>query len=322
MNTLVFNDIDGVEYDPLYNEILLALSEHDNSADPLNDSENITIVNWNDIREKSESLLAACQDLRVMMWQLRASLHTQGILALYRGIRRIDEALAAGGTIYPQMPDEPVGSSHAAALGWLSTASCLSELRKARLTAETPLTLDAVQASLAQESEAPISFSELVVMLESSAAHYLEFDCPPLQAQLLFVVEALKRIEHYANQNSDDYQLDCRSLRALLAKTAEQLAALYASATNPADIGEADEILPAAPDTGNGAGGKIRSRQDAILLLDKVIDYFKTYEPSHPAPIFIRRSQKMIGMEFEDIVEELMPDAMGTLASFIGKSQG
>ncbi|CAI1707816.1 Uncharacterized protein conserved in bacteria [Serratia ficaria] len=256
-----------------------------------------------------------------MMWHLRASLHTQGIIALYRGVRRIDEALAAGGTIYPQMPDEPAGSSHAAALGWLSTVSCLSELRKARLTPEMPLALDAVQAGLAQESESVFSFSELVVMLESSAAHYLEQGCPPLQMQWLFVVEALKRIEHYANQNSDDYQLDCRSLRTLLAKTAEQLVALYASEIEPADVGEGDETLPEPAGTGRGEG-KIRSRQDAILLLDKVIDYFKTYEPSHPAPIFIRRSQKMIGMEFEEIVEELMPDAMGALASFIGKSQG
>lgn len=321
MNTIVFNEVDGVEYDPLYNEILLALSEHDNSADPLNNSENITTINWLDIREKSERLLEACQDLRVMMWHLRASLHTQGILALFQNVHLIDEALAAGGVLYPQMPDEPAGSSHAAALGWLSTASCLSELRKARLTPEIPLALDAVQASLAQESESPVSFPELVVMLENSAAYYLELGCPPLQAQLVFVVEALKRIEHYANQNSDDYQLDCRTLRALLTKIAEQLDGLYASETTPAEQGDVEEIQPESPECGRG-GGKIRSRQDVILLLDKIIDYFKTYEPSHPAPIFIRRSQKMIGMEFEEIVQELMPDAMGTLASFVGKSQG
>ncbi|MCS3408358.1 ImpA family type VI secretion system protein [Serratia sp. AKBS12] len=321
MSTIIFNHIDGVEYDPLYNEILLALSEYDNSADPLNNSENIATVNWSDIREKSERLLDVCQDLRVMMWHLRASLHTQGIIALYRGMCRIDGALAAGGTIYPQMPDEPAGSSHAAALGWLSTVSCLSELRKARLAPELPLSLEAVQASLAQEGESSISFSELVVVLENSAVHYQELDCPPLQPQLLFVVEALKRIEHYANQNSDGYQLDCRNLRALLTKTAEQLMVLYASETNLAEVEGADEIWPSQAGASRGEG-KVRSRQDAILLLDKVIDYFKTYEPSHPAPIFIRRSQKMIGMEFEEIVEELMPDAMGALASFIGKSQG
>lgn len=318
MDTVIFNETDGVEYDPLYNEILLALSGYDNSADPLNDSENSEPVSWIDIRGKSERLLSVCPDLRVLVWHMRACLHTQGIIALYRGIRRIDNVLAAGGTIYPQIPDEPAGRSHAAALGWLSTTFCVAELKKVRLTQEIPLALDTVQASLTQEGEPALSFSELVMLLENSAVHYQENESPPLQAQFEFVVEALIRIEHYANQNSDDYQLDCRNLGALLAKIAEQLAALYASKIDSEDV-DRDKGSPATKDR---TEGKVRGRQEAILLLDKVIDYFKTYEPSHPAPIFIRRSQKLIGMEFEEIVEDLIPEAMAALAPFIGKSQG
>jgi type VI secretion system protein ImpA len=55
------------------------------------------------------------------------------------------------------------------------------------------------------------------------------------------------------------------------------------------------------------------------LLLDQVLDYFQNYEPSHPAPILIRRSQKMIGMDFATIVEELLPESLASLNQLSGK---
>ncbi|HEY3982427.1 ImpA family type VI secretion system protein [Cedecea sp.] len=315
MNAIVFNEIDGVEYDPLYNEILLALSDHDNSADPLINSEESESVDWVDICEKCERLLTACKDLRVMIWHLRATLHTQGIIALFHDIRRIDEALASGETVFPHMPDEPEGSSHAAALGWMATASCLSEIKQARLMADSTLTIEELQRCMLQD-DSVLTWSELIVILGKSAVRYQAQGCPALQFQCSFVVEALARIEQYANQHSDSYQLDCRNLRAVLSKMAAQLAGLEQPPVD--DAGVVTEV----PDENSTLrrDGQIRSRQDAVLMMNSIIDYFKAHEPSHPAPIFIRRAQKLIGMEFEDIVEELMPDARGALGTFIGKS--
>ncbi|WP_053115916.1 ImpA family type VI secretion system protein [Winslowiella iniecta] len=323
MNEIVFSELEGVEFDPLYNEILFILAEHDNSIDPLNNQQAGEQINWLDIREKSERLLMVCHDLRVIIWFMRAGFHTLGVAALWQGIKLIDDLLAAKETVYPLLVDEPVGSGHAAALGWLSTPSCLSELKKARLASEIGLTFEAVYENALQSAESTVTFAELIVMLDSADSGYQAQNTPVLSQQLAFVGEALERIEQYANQNSDGYLLECRNLRAVIGKLAAQLSGLNSDAETPFSDEMSGEDLLADPAQATSANvrmdGKIRTRQEAILMLDRIIDYFKTYEPSHPAPIFIKRSQKMIGMEFENIVEELMPDAMSSLKQFIGK---
>lgn len=317
MDAVVFNKADGVEYDPLYNEILLTLSDYDNSTNPLDNYGNNELIDWRSLSEKCEWLLTACKDLRVMMWHLRATLHIHGVIGLFQSIRRIDEALASGEMLYPQMSDEAIGSGHSAALGWLATASCLVEIKMSRLTTDGTLTLDTLQRALQQGSAAELGYAEIVVILEQSVVWFQEQGCPSLVHQCLFVVEALERIEQYVNQYSDGYLLECRNLRALLSTISAQLTTL-GQQTPEFELGEEPEGLA---NMGSGREFRqIRSRQEAILLINSIIAYFKTYEPSHPAPIFMRRAQKLIGMEFEDIIEELMPDARGGLETFIGRS--
>lgn len=322
MSEIVFNERDGVEFDPLYNEILFILAEYDNSIDPLNDQQAVEQINWLDIREKSERLLMACNDLRVIIWFMRAGFHTLGVAALWQGIKLIDDLLTAKEKIYPLLADEPEGSGHAAALGWLSTPSCLSDLKKTRLSADIGLTFEALHENALHRADSTIGFAELIVMLDNADSYYQAQNMPVLFNQLVFVGDALERIEQYANQSSDGYLLECRNLRLAISKLAAQLSGLNLAVEKPFsdavyDDNSLADIVQVTADNAR-FDGKIRTRQEAILMLDKIIDYFKTYEPSHPAPIFIRRSQKMIGMEFENIVEELMPDAMSSLKQFIG----
>lgn len=41
-----------------------------------------------------------------------------------------------------------------------------------------------------------------------------------------------------------------------------------------------------------------------IMMLDRILEYFQHYEPSHPAPIFIRRTKEMIGMDFIPLLKK------------------
>ena len=50
-------------------------------------------------------------------------------------------------------------------------------------------------------------------------------------------------------------------------------------------------------------------RDDVRIALDQLVDYFVTHEPGHPGPIFLRRLQRMLGASFEDLMQELFPDA-------------
>jgi type VI secretion system protein ImpA len=74
-----------------------------------------------------------------------------------------------------------------------------------------------------------------------------------------------------------------------------------------------------AQGTHAGAGGDIRSRQDAVQMLELVCKYMERHEPSNPAPLFIRRAQRLIQMNFVEIVKDLMPDSLSQLERLAGE---
>ncbi|QEY26144.1 type VI secretion system protein TssA [Neisseria zalophi] len=63
----------------------------------------------------------------------------------------------------------------------------------------------------------------------------------------------------------------------------------------------------------------IKNRPDVDLVLEKICVYFETFEPSHPAPLFIRRVQRLMNMDFYDIMKDISPESINNLEVLIGK---
>lgn len=267
------------------------------------------------------ALLEQCFDLHVVLWFMRANLHIDGFSAFYQGIKDIDAKYAEeGATIFPQADMEPSSDSfHAAALGWLATSSCLHEIKNSKIFPDTPLTTDELLNMRLDEQEGKsLHFSEVVKVLGQADSYFAGRNLPSLKEQLALEIDALERVENYANLQAEDYRLDCRQVRDYLKQFNRQLASLEQQEL-PAERDDAEIDSPDADAPVAMPGKYIRSRQDVILLLDQVLDYFQNYEPSHPAPILIRRSQKMIGMDFATIVEELLPESLASLNQLSGK---
>ena len=64
--------------------------------------------------------------------------------------------------------------------------------------------------------------------------------------------------------------------------------------------------------------GEVRSREDAIRLLDKVCAYMERTEPASPAPLLIRRAQRLMTMNFVEIIEDLAPDGLTQIRTIAG----
>lgn len=321
MNEVISTEVNGVEFDPRYSEIEFTLSEYDSQTDPLNAVDNARDINWHAIREQSAALLEQCFDLHVVLWFMRANLHIDGFSAFYQGIKDIDAKYAEeGATIFPQADMEPSSDSfHAAALGWLATSSCLHEIKNSKIFPDTPLTTDELLNMRLDEQEGKsLHFSEVVKVLGQADSYFAGRNLPSLKEQLALEIDALERVENYANLQAEDYRLDCRQVRDYLKQFSRQLASLEQQEL-PAERDDVEIDSPDADAPVAMPGKYIRSRQDVILLLDQVLDYFQNYEPSHPAPILIRRSQKMIGMDFATIVEELLPESLASLNQLSGK---
>jgi type VI secretion system protein ImpA len=103
--------------------------------------------------------------------------------------------------------------------------------------------------------------------------------------------------------NAPDFELLQDELRAISVIYAEHLSR---RGVNVAQDGEA---------VGGNAGvagqsGEIRSRDDAVRMLDKVSEYFRRNEPSSPVPMLLQRAKGLVAKDFMEILRDLTPEAV------------
>jgi hypothetical protein len=85
-------------------------------------------------------------------------------------------------------------------------------------------------------------------------------------------------------------------------------AALESTSRSTGDVTAGQEAGAAAVPA--GAPGVIRTREDAIRMLDRVCEYMERTEPASPAPLLIRRAQRLMNKSFVEIIEDLTPDSV------------
>lgn len=77
----------------------------------------------------------------------------------------------------------------------------------------------------------------------------------------------------------------------------------------------------AGPPSIPGPAG-IRDRDALIGSLQAACAFLEQSEPSHPAPILIRRALRLLQMNFHEIVRELLPEGLARLDALAGVGQG
>ncbi|MFA4913258.1 MAG: type VI secretion system protein TssA [Burkholderiaceae bacterium] len=106
---------------------------------------------------------------------------------------------------------------------------------------------------------------------------------------------------------------------------AEPAVEVSRAASGLPDVAKAGGAPPAAMVDAAGAlrqvdawrDAEIVSRADATAMLEKVCRYFEVNEPSHPAPMLIRRIQQLIPLGFYDIIKNLAPQGLGDVETFM-----
>ena len=72
---------------------------------------------------------------------------------------------------------------------------------------------------------------------------------------------------------------------------------------------------------GPSIGGVVRSRDDVIKALDAIMAYYRTYEPSSPAPFLLHRVKRIVQMNFMELITELTPETMDRIMMLTGPLQ-
>ena len=110
---------------------------------------------------------------------------------------------------------------------------------------------------------------------------------------------------------------DTAPLMATLAEIEKCLSPYVPRTLSQTSVEGGPESSPSLAE-GVSEGGVIRSRQEVTRALERICEYYARTEPSSPLPFLLRRAQRLVDMNFIQIVDDLTPEARATLDTIIG----
>jgi type VI secretion system protein ImpA len=278
---------------------------------------------WVNAQELATALMDRTRDIRVVCLLGRALTHTQGLPGTVAAMELTQALLERyWDQLHPRLAvdDEvdPIVRMNALA-AFTDRAKFLRDLRSADFlrTPAIAFTVRDVESILDQnvgKTEGGLGADQL----RAAIVDALTADNTALgeAAAMLRAVDGIKSavLKHLEPSLLTDLE-PLTSLLKPIAKTVEDLRAMTTAAP-----GEATEAGAAAGTAGGAsiAVGDLRSREDALRALDRVCDFLSRNEPTNPAPLLIRRAQRIMTMPFMDIIRELAPDATGQVETITG----
>ena len=280
----------------------------------------------------SHILLYKSKDLSVMSYFTQSAVVRYGLPGLAKGLVLIAENLKIyWDDIYPQLNDDdgafdPDYRINALSL-FYSHEGLIKELRDAFLIknglSQTKFKLRDIEGTLENRSDCIDKYPGGLERLHIDLQIALDSQLPELIA-LQQSLDAILTIKQIFADRLQITALKFDVLEQLLSKIIKNLNAgseVYRiqSKSNAIDT-QQDEMMQHNPaELLNWSNYQINSRQDVELLLEKIFIYFEKNEPSHPAPLLIRRIQRLMNLNFYDIVKDISPDSLARLETLVGQ---
>jgi type VI secretion system protein ImpA len=276
---------------------------------------------WQDVRRRSEALLARSKDLRVAVLLARALVQVHNAEGMAAGLTFIKELLSRyWDTLHPELDHADGGdpTMRLNALGPLADSTTfLRDVRNAYLVSSPQhgrisfRDILVVAGKLPAGGGASVSQPEIEGILRAAS-----IENPQSVQAALSSADAVVALESLLSDKGIVTQApDLRPLNDLLHAVTPLCKAALGGDT------EAQE--PGAPGGGSRAHtpGQVSSRDDAIRALETVCRFIEQSEPSNPAPLLIRRAQRLIGRKFVEIIEDLAPESLSQIQKLAGLEQ-
>ena len=292
---------------------------------------------WKEVRRMSLALLDRTRDLRVAGLLTRALCHTDGVAGFAQGAELLARLTCEQWDhVHPQLdPDD--GNDpfmRMSALSMLADGEgkqrgegILRDLRGAELVSargmgscrmrDAELALELLEGT---QETATLSRRQIEGMFAEAARAGAPDHVGPALASLERLLAFLR--ETVGSVDTPDATMLLTRLKAISRLRAQAVGG------GESDDGASDGPIESA---GGGAGdgapraagisGEIRSRDDVLRMLSKVSEYLERHEPTNPAPLLIRRAQRLMTMSFVDIMKEMAPEGMDSITKIAGADQ-
>ena len=273
---------------------------------------------WDAVHEQALQLAARTRDLRVAVWLARSGARSGGVTAAVLGLQLIQGLVERHWPhVHPLLDpaDNHDPTARMSALAPLVDLSAgLADFRAAGLTGKRgALTLREIELALGHAEPLP---GEAAPSKEgvAQAVNAAQAEQPALLAALRAGLDAAQGLAAVIEQQVEASQSpQFKPLIDLMGCAAEaaRLATGEAPQASGASVGRAG--VPAL-------AGTIASRDDAIRALERVCEWIERSEPSNPAPLLIRRAQRLMSKNFIDIIRDLVPDGVSQIEKLAGIS--
>jgi type VI secretion system protein ImpA len=337
---------EDLEYDPDF------MALHQATAGKREQQFGSTIIpaeppDWARVERIAKQLCTRTRDLRVLVPLTLAWTESRGLPGYVEGLQLVDVVLRKfWDDVHPRVVDDgfedPLPRMNA--LAALAEAEGLGRsVRDARLLDEggASMSLRQVEALLdSSKTDHQIDYPGGIGRLKDAVRRAQEKAAPPVVA-LRTALELLQRIRETSERAlgqswAPDFSRLERSLRTVAQLLPEQVQAEEAvagEAQSEADpqggsVGGAVANGAVGGTAANGGTGlrqvlvkdiEISSREDVQVLLEKACQFMERTEPSHPAPMLIRRAQRLLDLNFFQIIEELVPEGLQKIESLAGR---
>jgi type VI secretion system protein ImpA len=280
---------------------------------------------WLQVHELAVALAERSRDLRVAVWLTRAGARLQGLPGAARGLQLVLGMLERHWTaVHPQLDasdnNDPTMRLNAL-MPLVALDAVLADLRAAGLAqARGSLTLRELELGMgaaephgdeAQPTEAGV-LQGLAGLVQSH---------PDAAEAIQAASAAAQGIVDVVESQVGSAAPDLSPLTRLLGTARRALDKLQAAEAEAA----ADEGMAGGASDGGGGGGfavagggALRNRTDVQRELERLCEWFERNEPSHPAPLLLRRAQRLLGMSFLEIINDMAPNGIDQVQVIAG----
>ena len=288
-------------------------------------------IQWPVVLDQAQSLLTRSKDLRVALLLTRALLHQEGYRGIALGlelIRRLLQEQWLG--LHPGLdPDDGDPTMRLNALASLNALDAIAgDVRASNILDSRQhgqLSVRDLEIAQGRLEVAPEEVKLAPAQVEGLVDAALSLS-PDLAAQSLSALKDLESIVAWLGDKVGAAQVpDLSRLHGMLLLVSQLL---NRNLPSPADGPAGDSASSAvdrvsqflsqeAPE--NRSAGQINSRNDVVELLGVLCGYLEKNEPTNPVQILLRRAQRMMKMNFLELMKDMAPEGLEQAEKVVGE---
>lgn len=294
--------------------------------------------NWREVIKLADKLLTRTRDMRVYVNYLRALTETQGITGLANGLLLLRSAIEKyWKDIHPQL-DVDDDNDPTERINILMTLcdfeSFLKPLHSVPLVESKALGLFSLKdiqianGSIAHTSEEGAELPSLAVI----DGAFQDCDEDELKVLIQSASEALTNLDQMESFITEQVGINDAASFSEFRSMLKEINGVYSEQAKRLSLNEGDDVSINTDESNQSTGQSgaekvvktappgINNNQDVIKALNLISDYYRKKEPSSPIPLLLGRVVGLVGKDFMEVMQDMVPNGVEQVEFLRGPS--